>query len=217
MHVPQSNITRILPLVAFSGGFFLFSHYVLHLLFGQQTGKILWNAMESPLRRIDGAIFSAAFATIDLTLILLIIAYSPKMKPLKYAALFFGVVAFLASMTGFLAFTVTSQMVLYAMPVACLTMFASAILLSITSIQSKVLPAWMRVALMAFGICTAPLGIILPWLKVKIPMYVLFELHFSPMGILWMSIGVSLALENRKLRKILAKRIEALHASTFAK
>ncbi|RNI25029.1 hypothetical protein EFB08_16470 [Rufibacter latericius] len=208
---------KVIPVIALLGGFLLALHYVLHLVYGVQTGKILWEAMESPLGKADGSVFSAAFAIIDLALIFMIVAHLKSLKNLKYVALFFGVVAFLAASTGFCVFTFAGKMIPFLMPVACLSMFISAILLGITGILSKVFPAWVRYAMIGFGVFTAPLGWLLPKFVGAIPMYVLFELHFFPMGILWMCIGTAFYLKNRRSQLESTSRLEALYPKTALK
>ncbi|WP_205504425.1 hypothetical protein [Rufibacter psychrotolerans] len=196
------------------GGTLLAIHYFLHLTYGLQTGKILWDAMSSPLGRIDGPVFTASFATMDLTLIAIAMAYYRQLNAIKFGVLFFGVVAFLCAMTGFVA-TLLGNMVPYVMPVACLTMFLSAILLSIATLKARVLPAWVRSGLLAFGVFTAPLGFALPNLKPMLPEFALFELHFMFPALLWVAMGIALARQHGNRRgtgqaeKLVTRKIPA--------
>ncbi len=188
---------RVIPVTAMLGGALLAIHYFLHLAFGLQTGKILWDAMGSPLGRIDGPVFTASFATIDLTLIAIAMAYYRQLNAIKFGVLFFGVVAFLCAMTGFVAILI-GNMVPYVMPVACLSMFISAILLSVATLRARLLPMWVRLGFLAFGLFTAPLGFALPKLKPLLPEYALFEMHFMFPAILWVCMGVAMAQYFRK-------------------
>ncbi|KAA3438019.1 hypothetical protein [Rufibacter hautae] len=197
MQLQKTILSKPVPMIGMLGGSLLAIHYVLHLAYGFQTGKILWDDMSSPLGVIDGSLFTAAFATIDLTLIALAMAYYRQLNGLKYGVLFFGIVAFLAAITGFVAVTFW-HMIPYVMPIACLAMFISAILLSIACLKPRLLPTWVRFGLMAFGLCTAPLGFALPKVLATLPMYATFEMHFLPSGLLWVAMGIAMSLQRRK-------------------
>jgi hypothetical protein len=193
----------LLPLgrpAAIWGGSALLAHYGLHLAHGLQTGQVLWDAMHTPLGRMDGPLFATAFAGIDLALLGGVYAGlrghgGPVAKWLGRAGAAFAGLALLATIVGLAGF-LAGRMIPFAFPVACLSMFAGALLLGIAALCARTLPPWAALTLIAFALGTAPLGFTLFALMKSVPAYVYFELHFVPAGLAWLALASVLRAGN---------------------
>jgi hypothetical protein len=178
----------------------LLAHYGLHLAHGLQTGQILWDAMHTPLGRVDGLLFASAFGAIDLALLGGVYAGQrgrggPAAKWLGRAGAAFAGLALLAAVVGLAGF-LAGRMIPFAFPAACLSMFVGALLLGIRVLGARTLPPWAGLTLIAFALGTAPLGFALPVLLGRLPAYVSFELHFVFPGLAWLAIASALRAGN---------------------
>jgi hypothetical protein len=196
----KNTLHRLGHLAAFWGGGALLAHYGLHLAHGLQTGQVLWEAIHTPLGRIDGPLFASAFGAIDLALLGGVYAGlrgrgGPAVKWLGRAGAGFAGLALLATMVGLTAF-LAGRMVPFAFPLACLSMFVGALLLGVGALCARTLPPWAALTLIAFALGTAPLGFAFFALMKSVPAYVYFELHFVPAGLAWLALASALRASN---------------------
>ncbi len=207
----KNTLDRLGRRAAFWGGGALVVHYDLHLAHGLQTGQVLWDAMHTPLGRIDGVLFATAFGAIDVALLAGVFpdlrgGGSSAVKWLGRAGAGFAGLALPAAMLGLAGF-LAGRMIPFAFPVACLSMFIGALLLGIAALCARTLPRWAALTLIAFALGTAPLGFALPALMGGLPSYVSFELHFVAPGLAWLALASSLRPKNSPAAPVSARSI----------
>jgi hypothetical protein len=198
----KNTLHRLGRRAAFWGGGALLAHYGLHLAHGLQTGQVLWEAMHTPLGRVDGLLFASAFGAVDLALLGGVYAGlrgrgGPAAKWLGRAGAGFAGLALVATLVGLAGF-LAGGMVPFAFPLACLSMFVGALLLGAAALCARTLPPWAGLLLIAFALGTAPLGFALFALMKSVPAYVYFELHFVPAGLAWLALASFLRASNNE-------------------
>ncbi|HEX8385041.1 MAG TPA: hypothetical protein VF576_02600 [Rubricoccaceae bacterium] len=169
----------------------LFAHYALHVAHGLQTGNVLWDAMGSPLGRIDGPVFTAFYLGAGTALLGVAAGLGRRQRVLSAVGASLAVFSLAAAVIGGASF-LTGHMVPFAMPAATLSQFLGAILLAVASLRSDALPRRTAVVLSLCGLVPIPLGMVLPALGGDLPAWVLFEAHFVGVGALWLMVAAGL-------------------------
>ena len=196
-----TNLSRLGRPAALLGGLLLCLHYGLQLAHGLRTGRILWEAMDTGLGRADGVAFACAFAAIDVALLGIFAALGGRARWLGLAGAVAALCALSAALMGLLSF-MAGQLIPWAFPLSCLTMFAGAILLGAASLRGRSLPRWAGTAVILFAFLTPGLGFALPLLESRLlPVYALFELHFVFAGLAWLAVGASMPRDEATLAR----------------
>ena len=187
-----TNLSRLGRPAALLGGLLFCLHYGLQLAHGLRTGRILWEAMDTGLGRADGVAFACAFAAVDVALLGIFAGLGGRARWLGLAGAVAALCALSAALMGLFSFT-AGQLIPWAFPLSCLTMFAGAILLGAASLRARSLPRWAGTIVILFAFLTPGLGFALPLLESRLlPLYALFELHFVFAGLAWLAVGASM-------------------------
>jgi hypothetical protein len=201
----MNRLSTLAPVAALAGGLGLLLHYALHLAHGLRTGGLLWDAMATPMGRVDGVVFTLAFGAIDLALLGVFARLDGRAPALGRAGAGFATLALAAVAAGLFSF-LAGSMLPVVMPVAVLAMFVGALLLGIAGLRTRALPRGAGAALIGFALLTAPLGFgvealgkLAGW-----PAYVGFELHFVVAALVWLGLAGALRAEARQVRPALA-------------
>jgi hypothetical protein len=182
--VVRAASVLVLPLFA--------AHNALWIAHGLRTGGLLYEAMSTPLGRLDAAVFGAAYVAVPLALLGLAFGLGGRQRALGRSGVVFAAVALAGSAVGALALAASGEPPPYAFPVATLAMFASALLVGAAHLRAGVVQRRVAVAVALFGALTLPLGLALPALLGGVaPEYTYFEAHFLFSGAMWSVVGLS--------------------------
>ena len=178
--------------VPITGGLLWIAHYLLHLGYGLATGRLLWEAGDTPLRRLDGLMFFGAYLLVGLSLLGLRARLEGRVKALGLVA---ACVAIFAALAGAAALAATLVLrepeTVYRVsgPAGVLSLFAAAILFGVALLLARTRPPSAAAAVLLFGLLTLPMALALPSLERFVPLYAVEELHFVFAGMVWGAVG----------------------------
>lgn len=190
-------------LAAKVGGFLWVVHYGLHLGFGLKTGRVLFEAGDTLTGRIDRLAFFGAYLMLGLALLGLSRSLRGRTAGWGYVGLFFSIMAVMAGVAGAgLALPgadgeAVGMIAPLAGKVGIFGLFLGAIFTGNGLLRAGWVPRWVALAVLFFGWLTFPAAMLVMPFEAVVPPYVVMELHFLAVGVLWMLIGSSLSTAGR--------------------
>ena len=183
----MSWLLPLRPLAALVAALALFTHYALHAAHGLQTGGVLWDAMDSALGSVDGPVFTLFYFGASAALLGVFVGLGGQQRGPGAVGAAFATLALAAAALGGSSFLI-GRMVPFAMPVATLSLFLSALLLGTASLRAGTLPAGVGWLLVWFGLTTIPLATVLPMAGERLgaPGWAMVEAHFVLVGLEWL-------------------------------
>ena len=164
-------------------------HVGLFVGIGFATGQMPPEMPGHWLGRLDGALFFSIYILLGATLV----GLAERVGTWgKYPAALLASVGMSCGIVGSLVCLLNvNEAVMRSIPLgsSILLLFASALLVGSIGLKTRQISWGVSGLLMAFALATVPLAMAFPVLEHWLPMYVLFDFHFVPVGIGWIVIA----------------------------
>ncbi len=184
---------------AILGGILWMLHETFFFSYGLAKHEILLEASDPLWASLAAMIFFGAYWVIGIALLGIYAHLRGTQKILGKIGATLACLACLAGVMGFISGLITFltpldvlTLVGVAGPVGIFSIFLSAIMLSIAHFRQHILPHYIAVILLLFGLLTMPLGFLLSQFDQGNLLYFFSEFHFLIAGVLWVIMGLGI-------------------------
>ncbi|SDM23831.1 hypothetical protein SAMN05421823_111190 [Catalinimonas alkaloidigena] len=202
MALPASTATAVRPKkrlatwqLALLGGLLFIGHVLIFVGMGCATGQMPPDLPDTWMGRLDGAVFFSIYTAIGATLVRLAEQVGTWVR---YPAALLASVGMACGLAGSMVMVLDLHVhVMQSLPLGpgILLLFVSALLVGGTGWANRRIGRPVCVGLMLFALSTVPLAMAFPMLEPWLPMYVLYDFHFLPVGLGWIALAWQLRRE----------------------